>query len=358
MKQASLFERLHISYPIIQAPMAGGITTTELTAAVSNHGGLGMIAAGYLRPEQLLQQIREVKNQTHQWFGVNVFVPSEYKVEDCALHTSRTLLEPIMESLAINQSEQPLPRAQEDLATYHKQIELIIEEGVPVCSFTFGLPSKEIIQRLKMNNIVLIGTATTVKEAIEVERAGLDMVVLQGSEAGGHRATFLHGEEEGMVGLMSLIPQTIRLIKIPVIAAGGIMDGRGLMAARCLGASAVQMGTAFITCAESGASEVHKHAITKATDSQTTLTRSFSGKKARAINNTFIRLLQNRESDLPAFPIQNSLTKSIRLASTKQNNREYMSLWSGQSPMLARLQTVDELIDRVMEEAEEIWNGV
>ncbi|TSB46047.1 NAD(P)H-dependent flavin oxidoreductase [Alkalicoccobacillus porphyridii] len=358
MKQANLFERLHITHPIIQAPMAGGISTSELTAAVSNHGGLGMIAAGYLTPAELLQQIKEVKQNTSNWFGVNIFVPSEYEVEDCALHTSRTLLEPIRESLHLQQSEPTLPQANRDLANYHKLIDLLIEERIPVCSFTFGIPSKEIIQRLKKHNIVLIGTATTVKEAIEIERIGLDIVVLQGSEAGGHRATFLHAEEEGLVGLMSLIPQTVKLINIPIIASGGIMDGRGLMAARCLGAAAVQMGTAFLTCEESGASDIHKQAVTKATDSQTTLTRTFSGKKARAINNTFIRLMQSREKDLPAFPIQNTLTKPIRTVSSQQNNREYMSLWSGQSPMLASIQTAEELIDRVMQEAEEIWNGV
>ncbi|MDQ0208814.1 NAD(P)H-dependent flavin oxidoreductase [Alkalicoccobacillus murimartini] len=358
MKQASLYDRLHLTHPIIQAPMAGGISTPELTAAVSNNGCLGMIAAGYLDSKALLKQIKEVKKKTKNWFGVNVFVPNDYEIEDCALHTSKTLLEPIHESLQINQLDVSLPESKHDVANYHQLIDVIIQENVPVCTFTFGLPSSDLIRRLKEQDIVMIGTATTVKEAIEIERAGLDMVILQGSEAGGHRATFLHSEEEGLIGLMALIPQAIRLIKIPVIAAGGIMDGRGLMASRCLGAAAVQMGTAFLTCIESGASDIHKQAVTKATDSQTTLTSSFSGKKARGINNTFIRMMQKHENDLPVFPIQNALTKSIRTASSNQNNREFMSLWSGQSPMLANIQTAEELIERVMEEAEEIWNGI
>ncbi|MEK4563905.1 nitronate monooxygenase [Alkalihalobacillus sp. FSL R5-0424] len=358
MKKESIYKRLQLTHPIIQAPMAGGISTPELTAAVSNHGGLGTIAAGYLTPEALREHIQEVKKKTDHWFAVNVFVPSTYQVEDCALHTSKTLLHPIHQSLEIEQEEVSLPKSEEDYRTYQALIDVIIEERVPVCTFTFGIPSHSIIERLKRHNIVVIGTATTVKEAIEIERAGLDMVILQGSEAGGHRGTFLHTEEEGLIGLMALIPQAIRLIHIPIIAAGGIMDGRALMAARCLGADAVQMGTAFLTCTESGASDIHKKAITKATDSQTILTSVFSGKKARGINNTFIRVMQKHEEDLPAFPIQHILTKSIRQESMKQKNREYMSLWSGQSPMLATVQTAGELIERVMEEAEEVWNGV
>ena len=358
MKQASLYERLHLTHPIIQAPMAGGISTPELTAAVSNNGCLGMIAAGYLDPDALLKEIKAVKKKTKNWFGVNLFVPNLYEIEGCALHTSKTLLEPIHESLHIEQHQVSLPEAKCDDDNYHQLIDLIIREKVPVCTFTFGLPSRDVIHRLKQQHIILIGTATTVKEAIEIERAGLDMVILQGSEAGGHRGTFLHTEDEGLIGLMALIPQAVRLINIPVIAAGGIMDGRALMAARCLGAAAVQMGTAFLTCTESGATDIHKQAVTKATDSQTTLTSAFSGKKARGINNTFIRMMQKHEHDLPVFPIQNALTKSIRAASSNQNNREFMSLWSGQSPMLASLQSAEELIERVMEEAEEVWNGI
>ncbi|MGN7313178.1 NAD(P)H-dependent flavin oxidoreductase [Alkalicoccobacillus gibsonii] len=358
MKKASIYERLQLTHPIIQAPMAGGISTPELTAAVSNHGGLGMIAAGYLQPEGLRKQIKEVKKKTKHWFGINLFVPEDYQVEACALHTSKTLLQSIHQSLEIEENDVPLPRSEEDHRTYQALIDVIIEEEVPVCSFTFGIPSHSIIERLKRHGIVVIGTATTVKEAIEIERAGLDMVILQGSEAGGHRGTFLHAEEEGLIGLMALIPQAIRLIHIPIIAAGGIMDGRALMAARCLGADAVQMGTAFLTCTESGASDIHKKAITKATDSQTILTSVFSGKKARGINNTFIRMMQKHEEDLPSFPIQHTLTKSIRQESVKRKNREYMSLWSGQSPMLASVQSAGELIERVMEEAEEVWNGV
>jgi nitronate monooxygenase len=199
-----------------------------------------------------------------------------------------------------------------------------------------------------------MGTATTVREAVENEEAGMDIVVVQGSEAGGHRGNFIDGYQESLVGLMSLIPQVVDNVSIPVVAAGGIMDGRGLMASICLGAKGVQMGTAFLTCVESGAHKVHKEAILNANEDQTVLTRSFSGKWARGIINKFILEMQNHETLLPDFPVQNTLTQDIRKTSAAQNNQDFMSLWSGQSPRLAKSQTVESLIKKIIVEAKKI----
>ncbi|MGP4039757.1 NAD(P)H-dependent flavin oxidoreductase [Gracilibacillus sp. D59] len=351
MLQNEMTELLHIQYPIIQAPMAGGVTTSTLVAEVSNNGGLGMIGAGYMSPVQMREQIREIRELTSNFFGVNLFVPEEFDMTENEINTAEQLLQPIREQLHV-EDKLDIPTFSKVTETFHEQMKVVIEEEVPVCSFTFGIPSKEMIKELKEHNIILVGTATTVKEAIEIEKCGMDIVVVQGSEAGGHRGTFLAGEKESLIGLMSLIPQVVDQVKIPVIAAGGIMDGRGLMASICLGAMGVQMGTAFLTCEESGANKLHIKEILHATEDQTALTRAFSGKWARGINNKFITEMKQHEGSLPDFPVQNSLTKTIRKASFSQNNRDYMSLWSGQSPRLAKRQTVKSLIHNLMTEVD------
>jgi len=348
---------LHIDYPIIQAPMAGGISTPKLVSSVSNHGGLGMIGAGYLNPAQTREQIREVKAWTSSHFGINLFVPTTFQLSEDKIQRANNALQPIRKKLKVEADHTAAITYESLIEIFNEQVDVVIDEKVPVCSFTFGLPSKEIIDRLKQHNIIVIGTATTVKEAIENEKAGMDIVVVQGSEAGGHRGTFLNEEKESLVGLMSLIPQVVDNIKLPVIAAGGIMDGRGLMAAFCLGTKGVQMGTAFVTCVESGAHAIHKEAILSSTEEQTVLTRAFSGKWARGINNKFTEDMQEQEAFFPDFPIQNTLTRDIRKAASTQNNREFMSLWSGQSPRLAKNQTVEQLMTQLINEAFRIKNN-
>ncbi|WP_313891638.1 nitronate monooxygenase [Psychrobacillus sp.] len=340
--------RLNLDYPIIQAPMAGGITTSRLVSAVSNNGALGMIGAGYMSPIQLREQIKEVKLFTSNNFGVNLFVPNDFEINEQEVEAATSLLKPYREVLQIQDEVISWPNTSDAIKIFDEQIQVIIEEKVPICSFTFGIPSVDVIQRLKHQGIVIIGTATTVIEAIAIEKIGMDAVVVQGCEAGGHRGNFISAHEESLISLMSLIPQVVDYVRIPVIAAGGIMDNGGLMASLHLGASAVQMGTAFLTCEESGAHPVHKEAIIHAKDGDTTFTRAFSGKWARGISNQFMHEMKDYEQHLPEFPIQNTLTQSIRKAAAAQNNKEFMSLWSGQNSTLAKRETVEELIQRVM----------
>ncbi|KQL50511.1 nitronate monooxygenase [Heyndrickxia shackletonii] len=355
MLNNKMTELLKVKYPIIQAPMAGGITTSTLVAEVSNSGGLGMIGAGYLTPVQTREQIKEIKQLTSHPFGINLFVPKEFMVTEKEVHSANQFLNPIRQQLNLQEKDSfEIPRFNDVFETFMEQIKIVMEEKVPVCSFTFGIPSKEVIAELKQSNIILIGTATTVREAVENEKAGIDIVVVQGSEAGGHRGSFIDEYQQSLVGLMSLIPQVVDTVNIPVVAAGGIMDGRGLMASICLGAKGVQMGTAFLTCVESGAHKVHKEAILNANEDQTDLTRSFSGKWARGIKNKFIIEMQDKENLLPDYPVQNTLTQDIRKASSTQNNQDFMSLWSGQSPRLAKSQTVKSLIKNIIEEAKNI----
>ncbi|WHX98144.1 nitronate monooxygenase [Neobacillus sp. DY30] len=343
---------LKIDYPIIQAPMAGGITTSNLVVEVSNAGGLGMIGAGYMTPNQIREQIKEIIQLTKRPFGINLFVPNEFAYTDSDIKSADQLLQPFRDQLQLHEDQNiDIPTYDQLVKTFNEQIKVIIEERVPVCSFTFGIPSEEVIEELKINGIILIATATTVEEAIEVEKSGMDLVVVQGSEAGGHRGNFIRESHECLIGLMSLIPQVVDHVSIPVIAAGGIMDGRGLMASLCLGAMGVQMGTAFLTCVESGAQQIYKEAIINAKEDQMVLTRAFSGKWARGIKNKFIADMEKHEDLLPDFPIQNALTQPIRKASSSQQNTDYLSLWSGQSPRLAKNQSVKMLFNTILTEA-------
>ncbi|MBY0148209.1 nitronate monooxygenase family protein [Neobacillus niacini] len=350
---------LKIEHPIIQAPMAGGITTSKLVAEVSNAGGLGMIGAGYMTPAQIRDQIKEIKQLTKKPFGINLFVPNDFSYTENEVNKANQLLQPIRNHLQIHHDHTiDLPTSDQIIKTFNEQIKVVIEERIPVCSFTFGIPSEEVIADLRRNDVILIGTATTVEEAIEVEKSGMDMVVVQGSEAGGHRGNFISESHNSLIGLMSLIPQIVDHVSIPVIAAGGIMDGRGLTASLCLGAMGVQMGTAFLTCIESGAQQKYKEAILHASEDQTVLTRTFSGKWARGIKNKFIVEMEKYEDVLPEFPVQNTLTQPIRKASSSQQNADYLSLWSGQSPRLAKTQSVRVLFNTILTEAKNIQNNL
>lgn len=358
MLKNKMTELLKIENPIIQAPMAGGITTSKLVAEVSNAGGLGMIGAGYMTPNQIREQIREIKQLTSKPFGINLFVPAEFAYTENEINSANALLQPIRNQLHINEENNiDIPTYDQVIETFNEQIKVVIVERVPVCSFTFGIPSEAVMEELKQNNIFVIGTAATVEEAIIVEKLGMDMVVVQGSEAGGHRGNFIRPSQDSLIGLMSLIPQVVDHVSIPAIAAGGIMDGRGLMASLCLGAMGVQMGTAFLTCIESGAHPIYKEAIMHAKEDQIVLTRAFSGKYARGIKNKFIEEMEKHEDLLPDFPVQNTLTQPIRKASSSQQNPDYLSLWSGQSPRLAKNQSVKMLFKTILTEAKNIMNS-
>ncbi|MDV6377066.1 nitronate monooxygenase [Sporosarcina sp. GW1-11] len=347
-----LTRTLGIRYPIIQAGMAGGTTTPELVAAVSNAGGLGTLGAGYMTADEMNETITKIKELTDRPFGVNLFIPEFPEHCDEKIDKANELLRPFREKLNVAEPQVGLYSTE----TFDKQLEVIIQQRVAVCSFTFGVPSKEVIQRLKQENIVVIGTATTVNEAIINEESGMNMVVVQGSEAGGHRGTFASPFTEAMIGTMSLVPQAADHVHIPVIAAGGIMDGRGVLAALTLGAQAVQMGTAFVTTVESGAKQQHIEAILTSTEDQTVVTSVFSGKPARGIQNEFSRELQPYEQSLPDYPVMNTLTTGIRGEAAKQNRPEWMHLWSGQSPRMSKKQTVNDLLANMVSQIDGIMH--
>jgi nitronate monooxygenase len=348
MKYLPLLKKLKLKVPIIQAPMAGGITTPELVAAVTNKGGLGSFAGGYLTPQKLLNGIREIRNLTDKPFSVNLFVPQPINIDKTKIKKMNAILNQYRIELGLPETDIHFsPDA------FDEKIDVIIKEKIPVFSFTFGIPSVSILQKLKSNQILMIGTATTVREGIALEKAGVDAVVGQGYEAGGHRGTFLNSFDSSKIGTMSLIPQLVSNIQIPVIASGGIMDGRGMIAALALGAKAVQLGTAFLTCSESGINEAYRKAIFECNEENTTITSTFSGKPARGINNRFIKEIEKYLDIMPDYPIQNNLTQNIRTQAAKLNKAEFLSLWSGQGTRLSRKLSASQLIDEILKESKQ-----
>ena len=236
---------LRTKYPVIQAPMAGGPTKPELVAAVSNGGGLGSYGAGYTPPGKLRNEIHAIRNLTEKKFAINLFVPEAAIRDENKIEKIIKAMKPYRDKFGLNE----IPATVEIKQYFLEQIKVIIDEKVPVVSFTFGIPDSEVLELLRSGDIKVIGTATTVDEAVELDKAG------------GHRGSFRKNPEEALVGTMALIPQVVDNVSIPVVAAGGIMDGRGIVASLALGASGVQLGTAFLTCIESGASDLHKEAI-------------------------------------------------------------------------------------------------
>ena len=346
--QTVLTQRLGIRLPIIQAPMAGGGDTAELVAAVSNAGGLGSIGAAYLTPDQIIERGRTVRAATPRPFGINLFAPHP------APQVSTDAVERAREAVAGFYGELGLtpPAVAPPVLSFDEQLAACLETGAAVFSFTFGLLPVEAVARIKQRGMAVMGTATTVAEAEALAALGVDAIVAQGSEAGGHRGTFLGDFDRALIGTMALVPQICDAVRVPVIASGGIMDGRGIAASLALGASAAQLGTAFLVCEEAGVSDEYRAAILSASEDQTRLTRAFSGKPARGIANRFLTGMAEREDAILPFPLQNGLTRPLRTESAKRNRADYLSLWAGQGVRLARRGKAEELVEKLRIEME------
>ena len=326
-----------LQHEIIQAPMAG-ITTPKFVAACCEAGVLGSIGAGYLNGEETLTFIQEVKHLTTKPFSVNLFVQEEPGIDISVLQNARQALQPFYEELGI-------PNTQRVVSTevFDGQIQAIIDEEVKIVSFTFGIPSAATIAKLKEHDVYLIGTATTVDEVIAVEKAGLDAVVVQGREAGGHRGSFMGPLE--LITTAELLKAVREKVSIPLIASGGIMTAEHVKEMLQLGASYVQVGTVLLTAYECEASKTHKQAILNSKEEATTLTKAFTGKYARGLKNKFTEQL--KEAEVAPYPIQHYLTLHIRQESAIQNKPEYMSLWMGENSYLAKEASVQEIVEKL-----------
>jgi nitronate monooxygenase len=341
-----LLERLGIQHPIIQAPMAGGSDTPALVAAVSDAGGLGSLGVGYLTPDQIRESIQEVRAMTGRPFNVNLFARAPEPDPQTDPAAMLALLAEIHEAFGLPAPVLPVW----PVDPFPDQFEAVLEARPAVFSFTFGIPKREAMARLKMAGIAVLGTATTVAEARLLVDAGVDAVVAQGAEAGAHRGTFAGPFEESMIPTLDLVRGIGRVVETPVVASGGLMDGQEVRAAMTLGASAAQLGTAFLTCPESGAPAAHKHAIMAASADTTVITRAFSGRPARGLANAFIAKLAGREHAILPYPLQNALTRTMRTAAAKRGEAAFLSLWAGKGVARSRSMPAATLVECLIDE--------
>ncbi len=327
-------------YPIIQAPMAGGITTPELVAAVSHAGGLGSLAAALLSPLQIIEQAEHVRRLTDKPFGMNLFVQSKPQIDFAEVESARQLLQPVLSALGWDK----LPTPTRWCLDFEEQLDALIVARPAVASFTFDTLHGNQMQRLHDAGILVIGTATNLQETIVWQALGADAVCLQGIEAGGHRGTFIGAQRASNLSMLALLQYCAPHMQIPLIAAGGLMDGADIATALAAGAHMVQMGTAFLTTTEAGTSAVYRKRLLEAKSDTTRQTRAFSGRLARGLDNQFMQLMEAVAEQVPAYPIQNALTSSIRAHASKSNNTELMSLWAGQGVARCRDLAAAELI--------------
>jgi nitronate monooxygenase len=310
--------------------MAGGASTVELAAAVSEAGGLGSLAGGYLPPPLLRQEIRRLRAATSRSVAVNLFVPTEPSVDALELDGILRVLEPYRTDLGLA----PRPDIAAWSQDFGEQLDVVIEERVPVFSFTFGALAPSDMDRVGRSGAITIGTATTVAEARALEDLGVDLVCAQGSEAGGHHGSWLADAEDSLIGTFALVQLIRDAVGLPLVAAGGIMGGRAVAAALCLGAGAAQMGTAFLLCDEAGTAAPHRRAVVEASETDVVTTSAVTGRLARGVRNRLMTEL--REVAVPPYPVMNALTSDLRRAASASGDEQLMSLWCGQAGRLAR----------------------
>lgn len=352
--RTSVADILGIEYPIIQGPFGGGLSTSQLTAAVSNAGGLGSFGAHHLTPAQIKEIVADIKKRTTKPFALNLWIPlpeeAHLRLSPAEFADNVTRLKPYYAALGL-----PEPKFTETFGQrFEDQIEALLEAQPPVFSFVFGIPAPEVLRELRQRSIKTIGAATTVDEALALEEAGVDLIVASGSDAGGHRPSFLKSAEASLTGTFSLIPQVADAVQTPIIAAGGIGDGRGIAAALMLGASGAQLGTVFLATDESGASEAHKAQLVAESARHTALTKVFSGRLARGIRNQFMEEMASQEAALPPYPIQNWFTQPIRRAAAQTGRPEYLSLWAGQAAPLSQRRPAAETFEALVAQTERV----
>jgi len=351
MSLAALLDSLPI--PIIQAPMVGA-SLDDLTVAASEAGGMGTLAAGALPPAEISATIAAIRGRTSKPFGVNLLMAPKADPSPGEVDAALARLAPWYADLGA-----PLPETPNQFAPdFEAQFEALAAAAPPVASFTFSILTPAQIKRLHASGTYVVGTATTAAEARAWAEAGADGIAAQGSEAGGHRGHFLGDLDGSLVGTMALVSTIRAAVDLPVIAAGGIMNGRGVAAGLALGAVAVQMGTAFLLAEEATTSKPWRRAAETAIDDPTRLTRAFTGRYARGIENRFMRLMHGAQDEVPAYPVQNRLTQPLRAAAAKADDPEMLSLWAGQAVKLARPGRAGDMIRAWWAEAAEVADGL
>ncbi|HEY4141675.1 MAG TPA: nitronate monooxygenase [Pseudolabrys sp.] len=340
----NFLSELGIAHPIILAPMAGAGGTPELVAAVSNAGGLGSWGAAYATPQQILDTAKQIRGLTGKPFALNLFAGGYEPQRHVDPGPMLSLVTRVHEKLGLAPPVVP-PNPS---SPFEDQAAAVIEARPAVFSFTFGIPSANILERARKAGIRTKGTATTVEEGKQLAAAGIDIIVVQGEEAGAHRGSFLKPFEQSMVPMRELTRGLLREVSVPVIASGGIMDGREIAEMLDTGAAATQLGTAFLVCDESGAPDAHKKALLAAKEDTTVITRAYSGRPARGLRNTFIDMAEG----VPILPFrqQNDLTRPMRNESGKQGLPDYISLWAGRNLTRVRAMPAGKLMETLVAE--------
>ena len=341
---------LGIDHPILQAPMAGA-SNPELVAAVSNTGGLGGLGAAAMPPETLRKQVQAIKQKTNQAFNVNLFAPASEIFDQEALPSEklRSVLAGYHDEFGLGE----IPSPGNLFGPAELQLQVLLDEKVPVISFHFGI-EKTHVDAIHAAGLKVICTATHVSEATLLESMGVDAVIAQGSEAGGHRGTFIGAYQDALIGTLALVPQIVDAVSIPVIAAGGIMDARGIIACQALGAQAVQLGTAFLSCPESGIPGAWRESLLASQAGQTTVTQAMSGKPARGIRNRYITEIEKLDEPLLPYPLQYAISGALRQQATATGNPDFMAMWSGQGIGLIKPSGAAEFMQKLIIDAEKL----
>jgi nitronate monooxygenase len=342
-------ERFGLRVPILLAPMAGA-SAPSLSIAVANAGGLGACGALLMKPEEIVGWTEEVRRGTQGPFQINLWVPDPPPKRDRE-HEAR-----VREFLAEWGPAVPAEAGDGVPLDFSAQCDALLKAAPPIVSSIMGLYPSELVKELKRRGIAWWATISTVAEACAAEEAGADVVVAQGMEAGGHRGCFDASKAESQqVGLFALLPAVADAVKVPVVATGGIADSRGVAAALVLGASAAQVGTAFLVCPEAKTHPAWASALLKATPEDTMLTRAFSGRAGRSLATDYVRAVAAREAPVPApYPVQRGLTSGLRAQAQKTGDLQRMQVWAGQSAGLAKAEAAGEVVRRLWEGAREL----
>jgi nitronate monooxygenase len=351
--KTKLTEILKIKYPIFQGPLGAGFSTVDLLTTVSDAGGLGSFGAYTLTPQEILEAGNKIKAATDKPYNINLWVSDvdeklkNYSPESLARITN--LFKPYFDELSI-----PIPELNIDIPSkFEQQIEVLFQIKPAVFSFAFGIPSEDILKECRRLGIKTVGSATTLDEALFLESHGVDAIVAAGFEAGGHRPSFLKPAEDSLVGTFALVQQLKAKIKTPIIAAGGIVDAKGIAAALTLGADAVQLGTAFLACQESGATPEHKKALFSEASQHTILSKSLTGRMGRMISNRIAEEIKFETEVLP-FPLQTRLMAALKTDALAQGKTELVNFWSSQNTINLKHTNAKELMLSLISETNRI----
>jgi nitronate monooxygenase len=348
--QTKASEILGIQYPILQGPFGGNLSSVELVSTVSNAGGLGGYGAYTLSPQEIVEVDQRIKAATNKPYNINLWVSDTDAVDgivsDEQFKQAQALFKPYFDELGIELPGKPAPFK----SRFENQVEVILHQRPPVFSFMFGIPSADILEQCRRLGIVTIGAATTPDEAIALESAGVDLIIASGFEAGGHRPSFLTSAESSTTGTFVLLQLIKEKVKTPVIAAGGIANGKGVAAALALGADAAQIGTAFLATDESNATAMHKQMLFSDAAKYTTLSRAFTGRLGRGITSRIAKDLVHKEKGFLPFPLQTQFMSHLRKEAIEQEKWDMILFWGGQIAPILKHKKAGELMKSILEE--------